>query len=153
AVFNFFFFSTTKDKQHLYFALFTLVYGIVPYLSDLLAFLLRETPHLDNDIELAMWFLSTVFLVNFFRHYFETYKYHRAWDKILLTSLYFYLIASVVFLLLQKPTTHFWRFIVGDAPGFMLQLSPMLLFIVSLVYLTQKKAVRSRVIPILPALF
>ena len=153
ALFNFFFFSTTKDKVYLYFALFAFVYGLIPYSESLIEFLLREAPSLANNIETVGWFFFNVFFVNFFRHYLETYKYHRVWDRILVITLYIHAAVIFLFIFLQNIVSHLWRFILADSHGFMVQLVGLLIFVVSLLYLNPKNTIRSRIIPALPILF
>jgi signal transduction histidine kinase len=152
AVFNFFFFNATKDRLYLNFALFALLYGLYPYGEYILSIIFRERPLLLNDIEAAGLVFSTVFLVNFFRRYLETYKYDRVWDKILVASLYIYFIVLLFLCLQEKTALHIWRLILGDAIGLMIQLISLLLFVVSLLYLKQENAMRSKIAPVLPVL-
>jgi signal transduction histidine kinase len=153
AVFNFFFFSTTKDKAYLYFAMFAFFYGLTPYSNGLLNIFFREHPSLGNNTGNVGWFLFSVFLTNFFRHYLETGKYNRVWDRILVISLYIYVATVLLFALFEKTAPHVWRLVLGESQSFMIQLVPLLLFVVSLLYLKQKNAVRSKIIPALPVLF
>jgi signal transduction histidine kinase len=153
AVFNFFFFTATKDKVYLYFALFAFLDALYPNGDVILKFIFRETPLLRNDIETAVLVFNLFFFVNFFRRYLETFKDNRTWDRILVASSYAYFIILLLFVLLEETTSHFWRLILGEAIGSMSQLISLLLFVASLLYLKQKNAVQSKITPILPVLF
>ncbi len=153
AIFNLFFYTTTKDKTYLYFGLFAFVYSLFPYSTVLLDILFREVPGLMNNVQNFAWFLFYAFQINFFRRYLETPRYNRLWDKIMVVSLYVYLLTVILFVLFEKSTSHFWRMMLGESQAVMIQGSGLIVFIVSLLYLRQKNAVPSRIIPALPVLF
>src|SRR5262249_26328360 len=79
SLFNFFFFSTVRERTYLYFALFLLFLCLTP----LIEIAEREHPQAAEYITYLQryWIF---FFFHFVRHYFQTFRYRPRWDKFLL---------------------------------------------------------------------
>jgi hypothetical protein len=153
AFFNIFFFVTTRDKVYLYFAMFVFFYSLNSLLFALFPIFFNEQPGLFKQIFLVCGMLGLFSIGNFIRHYFETYRYNRTLDRILMILIALMLLPFLQRLFLRDSTSHIWNILWYGIGSLNFQAICFVFFIVCLVYLKRKNAVRSKVIPALPVLF
>ena len=83
--FNLFFFSVVKEREYLYFALFTFFLGINRVINILSIYLSHANPRLVPYVDYfgLAWLFISFFLLQFVRHFFKVKEKFRQWDKIL----------------------------------------------------------------------
>ncbi len=83
--FNLFFFSVVKEREYLYFALFTFFLGINRLNNILYIYLSHSNPHLVPYVDYLgfAWLFISFFLLQFVRHFFHVKEKYRKWDKAL----------------------------------------------------------------------
>jgi signal transduction histidine kinase len=94
ALFNFFFFLTVKERMYLYFALWVLTLAILA--GPLIDIVAREYPNIPQPFFVIVLASFDFFLLQFIRHYFQTFRYTKRWDKWLI-GLIFVLLISYLF--------------------------------------------------------
>ncbi len=95
--FNLFFFSVVKEKEYLYFALFTCFLGINRINNILYIHLGHSDPHLVSYVDYLgfAWLFISFFLLQFVRHFFHVKEKYRKWDKVLFITAIVFISSSV----------------------------------------------------------
>jgi two-component system, NtrC family, sensor kinase len=94
-IFNFFFFLTVKERMYLYFALWALGLSALsgPFVGEVIG---RVSSEFSRVLETIISGVLFIFLLQFVRHYFQTFQYTKRWDKVLIGLSLLWLVFTVM---------------------------------------------------------